>query len=35
MVLVIDKKGVLKLVYSGYSPTIISDLRTGLSAASK
>ena len=34
-VLIIDKKGVIKLVYSGYSPTIFSDLRDGLAAAAK
>jgi hypothetical protein len=34
-ILVIDKNGVIKLAYSGYSPTIINDLRAGLSVAAK
>jgi hypothetical protein len=34
-VLVIDKNGIIKLLYSGYSPTIFSDIKNSLPKAAK
>jgi hypothetical protein len=34
-ILVIDKAGVIKLVYSGYSPTVVSDLSLALAETVK